>query len=58
MRGRIHKNCSHGLYWGQIYNDKRKEWENVTMSSITAWGCRRALQKWAKRHHKEVIIEN
>ena len=49
MRVRIHQNCSGGLYWGQVYNEKHKRWEDVTSSYITKWGCKRELNKWIRR---------
>lgn len=45
MRARIHQECSNGLYWGQIFNEKYKCWEDVTLSCFTEHGARKALEK-------------
>lgn len=57
MRARVHQNCRNGLHWGQIWNEKHNRWETVTMSSITAWGARRALAKYVKRNRIEKEFE-
>lgn len=51
MRARIYHPCQNGLYWGQIYNEKHKRWEDVTLSCITEWGAKRALKKWIKENN-------
>lgn len=50
MLVRVHRNFPGGLYWGQVYNCKKKKWEDVTLSCITKAGTKRALKQWAKEH--------
>lgn len=53
MRARIHQECSNGLYWGQIFNEKYKCWEDVTLSCFTEHGARKALEKWRKENRPQ-----
>lgn len=57
MRARIHQNCRHGLYWGQVFDEKKGRWESVTLSYITRAGAMKALKRWAKQHRKEEEFE-
>lgn len=53
IRARVHQNTPSGLYWGQIYNEKKKKWEDVTLSCFTKSGAKRALKRWKKQHNIE-----
>lgn len=57
MRARVYRAYSGGLCWGQIFNEKSKRWETVTISYFTEWGARKALEKWSKIHcPKEFVL--
>lgn len=49
MKARIYHPCKHGLYWGQLYNEKRKCWDSVTLSCFTRGGAKRALKRYVKK---------
>lgn len=53
IKARIYHPCKNGLYWGQVYNEKFKYWENVTLSCFTEMGAKRKLNKWRKRNRPE-----
>lgn len=44
----------HGLYHGEIYNDKVGKWKQITDSCYTKWGARRLIYKYIK---DEIIEE-
>ena len=50
MRARIFQPCKNGLYYGQVYNEKYKYWEDVTPLCFTEWGAKRELKKWRKEN--------
>ena len=52
MRARIYHPCPSGLYWGQVYDEKLKYWEDVTLSCFTERGAKRELEKWKKKQKK------
>ena len=53
MRARINQPCKNGLYWGQVYDEKRKRWKDVTLSCFTRWGAKRELEKWKRQNCPE-----
>lgn len=53
MRAKISQNYLTGMYYGEIYDEWKQRWEQVTTFCFTRWGTKRLLKKYKKRQESE-----